>query len=390
MALSLLVVRVCPEKMKRTSGQGAFVRALALLAAAVFVASAAAAGTASTAPTLELVHVGLQTSMSYPYQYALAAYNTSGYQVASYQSSFPGAAFELPVGTYLLTASAYFQNNTYCLDCPLAASASSSGGGTTASAVKPFGNEVSEYGYSVAQVSGPTSITVSLRNASAIPLSRLTVYVGYANGTAAADASVSAYVVGSYYAYAPGTTSYGQTGETGDVTLTMPQAPVDVSAYLSLPLKLPTNTSTVTVNVGGQKTNVTVYLQPSYVSLSGEALILPPQTSASVVLRYQPVSYPIVYGGTPTAAGTEGTTPSVSTGTAEQTSTSSQTRIAPFTPTGSQLTTTSPGTSSSQGLPFAGGAASAIEVTAVGGALVVGVVVGALLTRKSRGRASPA
>jgi hypothetical protein len=400
MALSRPLFRACPRMMKRTFESGAHARTIALLAAAIFVVSmAAAANEASAAPTLDLVQVGLQTSLSYPYQYSLTAYNTSGYQVASYQSGFPGAAFQLPAGTYLLTASAYYQNSTSCYNCPLvggtgsSASSGSAGGAVTATIIKPYG-EVSEYGYSLTKVSGPTSISINLRNASALPLTQLSIHVGYANGTAAAGASVSGYVVGSYYVYSPKTTSYGQTGKTGDVTLTMPQAPVEVSAYLSVPIKLPSTKSTVTVNVGGQMINVTVYMQPSAISLNGEALILPPQTSASIVLHYQPNNYPIVYAGGPTVSGTGAVSPSGATAqTSQQTTTESSqtqaaTRIAPFSPTGSQLTTASPSSNGSQSTD--GASVVVIEVSAVGGALVVAVAVSALFMRKARSGAPPA
>lgn len=378
-------------------------RVLALLAAAIIVASSAAmVNQVSAAPALDLVQVGLQTSMSYPYQYTLTAYNTSGYQVASYQSGYSGAAFQLPAGTYLLTASAYYQNSTYCPAClQVATTVSSGGAGSTAGTaiapiIRPFTNEVTEYGYALAQVSGPTSISIKLENASALPLTQLTIHVGYANGTAASGASVSGNVVGSYYVYSPKATSYGQTNNAGDVTLTMPQAPVDVSAYLSIPLKLPSSTTTVTVNVGGQKVNVTVYTEPSEISLNGEALILPPQTSASVVLHYQPSGYPIVYAGTPAVSGSGAVSSSMTPAqTSLQTNSSSvqteaATRIAPFNPTPSQLTAGSSEVSGSQGVPAAGGSAVTIEVGAVGGALVVAIAVAVLLTRKGRSGAPPA
>ena len=357
---------------------------------------------AAAAPTLDLVQVGLQTSMSYPCQYTLAAYNTSGYQVASYQSGYPGAAFQLPAGTYLLTASAYYQNSTSCLQCVYpgtsgSSTASGAGAGTAIAPItRPFTSEVAEYGYSVTQVSGPTSIAINLKNASALPLTQLTIHVGYANGTAASGASVSGSVVGSYYVYSPKATSYGQTDKSGDVTLTMPQAPVDVNAYLSIPLKLPSSTTTVTVNVGGQKVNVTIYTEPSQISLNGEALILPPQTSANIVLHYQPSGYPIVYAGTPAVSGSGAVSSSVTPAqTSLQTNSSSiqtgaATRIAPFNPTAGQLTTASPGVSGSQGVPVAGDSTVVIEVGAVGGALVVAIAVAVLLTRKGRSGAPPA
>ena len=386
--------------MKTKFESRASARILAVLAAAIFIASTASvASQASAAPALDLIQVGLQTSMSYPYQYTLTAYNTSGYQVANYQSGYPGAAIQLPSGTYLLTASAYYQNNTSCLECVYPASTGSStatgssSGVAIAPIIKPYGGAITEYGYSLAQVSGPTSLSISLKNASALPLTQLAIHVGYANGTAAAGASVSGYVIGSYYVYSPKANTYGQTDKSGDVTLTVPQAPVDVSAYLSVPIKLPQSTSTVTVNVGGQKVNVTVSLEPSYLSLNGEALILPPQTSASIVLHYQPNNYPIVYAGSSATSGAGAVSPTLGASqTTQQTATNSSqtaptTKIAPFTPSASQLTAGSP----SLNPPQSGSGLSTvvIEVAAIGGALVIAAAVAALFMRKSRNGAPP-
>ena len=383
--------------MKKTFEPRAHAKTLALLGVAVFLVSMiAVSDQASAAPALNLVQVGLQTSLSYPYQYSLTAYNTSGYQVASYESSFPGAALQLPSGTYLLTASAYYQNSTICYDCVMSAGAGSSSGAAIAPIIRPYGNQATEYGYSLITVSGQTNLAITLRNASALPMTQLTIHVGYANGTAAADASVSGYVVGSYYVYSPKELSYGQTDEAGDVTLTMPQAPVDVSAYLSMPIKLPRNTSTLTVNVGGQKVNVTVYLQPSYLSLSGEALILPPQTSASIVLQYQPENFPIVYAGAPTtagagaslsSAGTAQSTPQTSTSTSQ---TQATTRIAPFDLGGSGVPLITSSQSSTGSESSAGTSNAIIEVAAVGAALVVAIAVSVFFVRKTQSGAPPA
>lgn len=377
--------------MTKTFESRAQTRTLAVLAAVVFGISLVAVGNAvSAAPALDLVQVGLQTSQSHPYQYSLTAYNTSGYEVASYQSSYPGAAFQLPSGTYLLTASAYYQNSTYCLACMMPMAAGASTGAASTPIVRPIGTQFSEYGYSLTQVNGPTSIVIDLRNASALPLTQLAIHVGYANGTAAAGASVSAYVVGSYYVYSPKAVSYGQTDKSGDVTLTMPQAPVDVSAYLSMPIKLPRNTSTVTVNVGGQEVNVTVYLQPSYLSLNGEALILPPQASANIVLHYQPQTYPfpVVYAGTPAVTGAGGAVSSLGTGpSGPQTATSTNqteiaSRIAPFNPGGVLVTTRASSLTGSQGTSGASGVL--VVIVAVGGAVILAVAVSALFMRKKR------
>ncbi len=385
--------------MKRTFESGALARTLAVLAAVVFVVSTAAVGnSASAAPALDLVQVGLQPSLSLPYQYTVTAYNSSGNQVASYQSAYPGVALQLPTGTYLVTASAYYQNSTLCYQCAAGAALGSSASPGTAAIIRPYGGQYAEYGYSLTRVNGPASISIDLKNASALPLTQLTIRVAYANGTAASGAYVSGYVVGSYYVYTPKTTSYGQTEGGGTVTLTMPQAPVDVSAYLSIPIALAKNTSTVTVDVGGEQVNVTVYLQPSYLSLSGESLMLPPQTSADIVLHYQPSNYPIAYAGAPGVAaqggavssgaalpGTAGQSSAQATTSASQTQLA--TKIAPFGASGSQLTTTSPMSTSSQGVAVS--SIVVVEVVAVGGAVVVAIAASALFMRRNRSRAPP-
>jgi hypothetical protein len=58
---------------------------------------------ASGSIKLDNIQVSIQTSQDLPYSYTLTAYNTSGFQVAYYQSNFAAAALELPDGTYLFT-----------------------------------------------------------------------------------------------------------------------------------------------------------------------------------------------------------------------------------------------------------------------------------------------
>jgi hypothetical protein len=350
----------------------------------------------SAAPALDLVQIGLLPSTNLPFQYSLTAYNTSGYQVASYESKYPAAAFQLPTGTYLVTASAYYQNSTYCYVCLQGAGVGVKQQGAPAGLYRPYFAPYTEYGYALTQVTGPTGTTIKMQNVSAVPLTSLTIRVGYANGTAAVGASVSGYVVGSYYAYSPQMVTYGQTGKSGTVTLVMPQAPVDINAYLSIPIKLPKNSSVVTVVVGGQKVNVTVYLQPSYLSLHGQALLLPPQTGANVILQYQPYDqYVIPYAGAQTGAGggvySTSATTAQAPGPAGQTSTQSPavTKIAPFNPTGSQITTVSSPSTTASAIAAAG-SATTVEVAAGVGLLAAVVVLAALLARKSGSRVTPA
>ncbi|MDV3292835.1 MAG: hypothetical protein LYZ70_01020 [Nitrososphaerales archaeon] len=377
--------------MIRSKQTRAHAKALGLVASLLLLSMSGVGSVAATAPALDIVQVSLQTAQSLRFQYTFTAYNSSGYQVAWYESSHPGAAFQLPSGSYLVTASAYYYNSTVCVECPLGASPVAKGSAGVASISPRYQNPYNEYGFAVAKVSGASSLSIKTQNASAIPLSSLTIHVGYANGTAASRASVSGYVVGSYYVYSPKMVTCGETGKDGNVVLTMPQAPVDISAYLSTPIVLPKNTTTVTVEVGGQKVNVTVYLQPSYLNLFGQALVLPPQTRADVVLQYRPFNEPIIYyaNGAPTVATAGGVAPTGSTVTTTQTGgaavqarglAQAATRIAPFNASGGEITTVDSGP--------AGVINVNLVVAAIGAAVVVAGFA-ALWLRKSAKKAPP-
>ena len=313
--------------------------ALLLIGASVPAAALVASSGASAA--LNSVQVTIQTTKDLPYQYALAAYNTSGYQVANFYGSYPEAGFGLPSGTYLITASAYYQQYDVCYLCPLEAGVNSSA--TSVAIPVRYSPPASEYGFAVVKVTGASQMTIDTKNSTDFPPVRVPVHVAFVNGTAAAGASVSAYVVGMQYGYAQNWVSYGQTGPDGNVTLAMPAAPLEVDAYLSVPVQLPKGVGTVPVDVGGQQVNVTVYWQPAQVELSGQALILPPQSGADITLKAQQYPYPMpypVYSGTgPAQSGvTTVTVTSTSAGPSQQGAASAQPgRIAPFSPTDAQL-----------------------------------------------------
>lgn len=326
--------------------------ALSIPAVALVVSSGATAA-------LNSVQVTIQTTKDLPYQYTLAAYNTSGYQVANFEGSYPEAAFGLPSGTYLITASANYQQYNVCYLCPLEAGANASAppvssvssGSSVSSVAIPirFYPPAYEYGFAVVQVTGSSQITIITKNSTEFPLVKIPVHVAFFNGTAAAGASVSASVVGMEYGYGQNWVSYGQTGSDGNATLMMPAAPVEVNAYLSVPIKLPPGTGTVPVNVGGQDVNVTVYWQPYQVELVGQALVLPPQTGADITLKVQQFPYPIPIPVTPYASSgavqsgvTTVTVTSTPAGSSQQAAPSSQSgSIAPFSPTSSQLSSPS-------------------------------------------------
>src|SRR3989442_1571537 len=121
-----------------------------------------------------------------------------------------------------------------------------------------------------------------------LPSSNVTITASYLNGTAASGASVSAYIVGEWYWWGNSNNRlvlWGQTDKTGKVDLIVPSVPVEVSAWAWLPVNLPSHQTTVQTTVGGEKVNVTVYWQPTYVGLAGSALIIPPKTGASITLH---------------------------------------------------------------------------------------------------------
>jgi hypothetical protein len=185
-----------------------------------------------------------------------------------------------------------------------------------------------EYGYASSQVGSPTSINIQTRPLDATTTSTVTIQVDYPNGTAAANAYVSASVLGDQFgwSYASRVVSlYGTADNQGIVRLTAPSVPLLVSASASIPVVLPYNQTVIPLTVAGEKVNVTAYWEPNYLNFGGQTLVLPPQTSGAITLRYEPQSYPIVYGtpavasadsgvaapesGTPTGAATEAPQP---------------------------------------------------------------------------------
>jgi hypothetical protein len=335
---------------------------------------------AGASPALNSVDVTIQTTQTLPYQYTLTAYNTSGYQVANFYGNYPEAAFGLPSGTYLITASAYYQQSYVCNLCLPEKGAVN---GSTSSMPIRYVPPYSEYGYAVEKLTGPAHITITTSNSTQTSLVKLPIHVQFFNGTSAYGASVSAYVVGANYGYPQNWVSYGQTGSDGNFTLLMPNAPIQVSAYLSYPIDLPKNISTVTVEIAGQKVNVTVYWQPSTVTLSGQALILPPAMGAEITLQVQQsYPYPIYYAGQgttpPSDVTTVTTTVATTTATPQQGVSSQTNRIAPFSPSSAQIS--SPGQQATSVAP----GFSAIEalIIGLGAAAVVGVGAMLVLVRR--------
>jgi hypothetical protein len=258
----------------------------------------------ASADSFNNVQVFATTTSNQAYNFQFAAYNLSGSLIASYQTSYPAAAFELPSGGYLFTVSAtHYEYGKYL--CPLMGSGAAKGAPTTGPMMPSNGSGTpavipacyppsSEYGYATETISGAQTISIHMQNVSTLPTTAVTVKVSYVNGTAAAGASVYASVVGEwYYWWGEGSslTMGAQTDSGGVAHLVIPSAPAVVTAWQWVPILTGKNGSTVQVTVGGEKVNVTVYWEPTYVGLSGSGLLLPPQNSISLTLHYQQPDY---------------------------------------------------------------------------------------------------
>jgi hypothetical protein len=253
------------------------------------------------------VQVFIQTASNLPDYFTVSAFNMSGNMVASCQTQYPAASFELPNGQYIFTATADESSNQIYA-APMVGVNVAQSGLAMPSISSLYESPVVEYGYLTQQVSGSTTLTISTENVTSFPTTTLTIKVAYANGTAADGATVSASVVGSsyYWGYESNAVMWNTTQADGIAILVAPQAPVQIDAWNWVPISLPSNLTTVPVIVGGEEVNVTVYWEPTYVGLAGSVLIVPPQTSASITLHVQQPSYWVMpYGAvaTPTTAG---------------------------------------------------------------------------------------
>lgn len=252
------------------------------------------------------VQVFASTSSSLPYSFQFAAYNLSGSLIASYQSSYPAAAFELPAGGYLFTVSATAFSSYAKYPCPVEGVGAVNGAPGSTGPMMPSNRSgtamvmptcfqpSSEYGYATANVAGPQTININMQNVSQLPTIPVTVKVSYVNGTAAAGASVYSSIVGEwYYWWGQGSavTMGAQTDSNGVAHLVLPKAPAVITAWNWVPVFTGKSNSTIEMNVGGQKVNVTVYWQPTYIGLSGSGLLMPPQDTISLTLRYQQPDY---------------------------------------------------------------------------------------------------
>ncbi|MGA1974402.1 MAG: hypothetical protein ABSG92_02095 [Conexivisphaerales archaeon] len=352
------------------------------------------------ATSYDNVQVFVQTTNMTEGIFTIAAYNSSGSLVSSTQTVYPAASFELPDGSYLFTVTAMDQTNYYSYPVPLVGSGTAVSGAVSATDIVPATYEYpkAEYGYVMEQISTSTTLNIKTTPIENITLTEVSVQVLFANGTVAADASVSASVVGAWYWwYGPAVDlqMYAQTGVDGVAQLTIPSVPVDVTAWDWVQVNLPSNQTTVPYNVGGETVNVTVYWEPTYVGLGGSALIIPPQNSATITLHIQQPTYWYASNGAsigataPTAEGTTTTaTPSIgtesdstsgvpafissqfSTGSSSSSSTPAiQTQIPSLSTTGSPGTVTASG--SSYDLPLTIAVIVALSIAVLSFALVL-------------------
>jgi len=249
----------------------------------------------AVATTYNQVQVKVQTANALNATYIGTVYNSSGYMEATFQSRYPVFSFDLPSSSYLFAVTALQQSVSRC---PLYGEYAKGGVAQAGPAmIYPpcfWSNPAIEYGYSFQQVTGSTSITISTQPIDKIPTSNVTITTSYLNGTAASGASVSAYIVGEWYWWGNSNNRlvlWGQTDKTARFDLIVPSVALEASAWAWLPVNLPSHQTTVQTTVGGEKVNVTVYWQPTYVGLAGSALIMPPKTGASITLHAQQPNY---------------------------------------------------------------------------------------------------
>ncbi|MGA2665403.1 MAG: hypothetical protein ABSF83_10705 [Nitrososphaerales archaeon] len=313
------------SSMRRTTA--ALVVGLALVAVLLMGAPPGRAAAVAPATYNDVQVVITTTNATFTGTYTVTAYNSTGYAVISYSTPYPAAAFELPSASYIFTVSADSQYSGTCIapepvyatgtssetapGVAVGASsspASSGGGNASTMIVAPClpGYPESEYGFSAQKVSGPTTIDIATTPVQDLKTTTVTLHVTYANGTAAAGASVYASVLGGeYYGGYVGLSSAGSSvvnmsgtvGSDGIATLIVPAVPVEVSAWNWVPVNVPASPGSTTVTVGGQKVNVSLYWEPSEVGMAGSALMVPPQTSASIVLQVQQADYWATPGG---------------------------------------------------------------------------------------------
>src|SRR6267143_1276498 len=282
------------------------------------LAASTTSSSAGAAATLSPVQLSIQTkNLTSVSSYDLVAYNSTGAPVASYTGQYSRVTLELPSGTYLFAATANGPSPTYAPACYAKGGAGlgaasppalpNNPGAAAGSAIAYpcyYSSPPLEYGYSLTQVSGSTSVSISTQSPSAIPTSAVSISVTYKNGSAVSDAYVSANVVGAnwYWGDSSRVTMYAQTGANGVAHLVVPQVPMAVTASKSVQVDIPKSQTPVPVSRGGKLVNLTLYYSPTYVYESATALLIPPQNGLSMVVTAQ-TGYPMIpYGAGPIGA----------------------------------------------------------------------------------------
>jgi hypothetical protein len=255
------------------------------------------------------VQINVKTTNSLNATYIATAYNSSGYMIATSQSRYPTFTFMLPSSTYLFAVTALQEGVSRCYPYEGYAKAGSSQAGR-AMILPPcfWNNPVVEYGYALQTVTKSTNLDIMTQPIDKMPTTNITLQVNYLNGTGAQGVSVSAYMVGEWYWWGNGNhlVLWGQTDKAGQATLVVPSVPVQVSAWVWLPVNIPKHETTVQTTVGGEKVNVTVYWQPTYAGLAGSALIIPPTNSATITLHAQKPNYWVMPYGVQSMGATSG------------------------------------------------------------------------------------
>jgi hypothetical protein len=180
-----------------------------VLSVALLLAGTAFMARPTSAASFENVQVFATTPSTLPFSYEFAAYNLTGSLVASTETSYPAAAFELPAGGYLFTVSATSTYDHLGYACPLVEGGTANASGAVSPAKANSSSEVvlpypcsppsSEYGYATADISAPQTLNIQMQNVTTLPTTTVTARVSYLNGTAASGVSVDASIVGEWY-----------------------------------------------------------------------------------------------------------------------------------------------------------------------------------------------
>jgi hypothetical protein len=268
------------------------------------------------------VQISIQTASNLADHFVVSVFNMSGYMIASSQTQYPAASFELPNGRYIITATAERQyDQIYGYNSGQTGYGYSSGaqppGDVKISDVMPiyYQPPAVEYGYLVEDISSSISLNIRTQNMTSFPTTTITVKALYANGTSVSGAYVSASTVGSYYYWGYGSpiVMWNSTGGNGEASLTIPRAPTIVNVWSWVEIDLPKKDTTVQVMVGGEKVDVTVQWAPMSVGLAGDVLIIPPQTRDTITLHVEQSNYwvqPLRVDGTSSSTGQTTATPS--------------------------------------------------------------------------------